>query len=416
MRQTRVSAPRCLRRLAEVLSIVPSHDKIRCLRSSQTRALIAACAVGFAFSTNYTNHAPLAAALASAFGINLAQVGLLTTAIFLTHACMQIPGGHLADRIGPRIVISIAAATVCLGNIALGFATAYWQLLFCKAFIGLGTGAGFVAGARYIATVFTGSQLPVAQGLYGASNLLGSGFVIFAVPILFAEFGWESAFFAAALLTAAALPIWLTAPHPEALDLNPAPFADMLGNSQLWLLGLAQLASFGLAIVVGAWITTYLTKSFDLPLKTAGRIGSLVLLMGIASRPLGGSVLARRGAKFTLQVSMAMNTVACLILGLGGKSLAMAAMAVLLLGIGGGLPYATVFNRAATLYPGRPGAAMGLVNAIGTSMILAGPPLIGQMVEWSGNFQSSFLALGAFTMVAWIAMFAIHRHEPDRSV
>jgi len=51
------------------------------------------------------------------------------------------------------------------------------------------------------------------------------------------------------------------------------PFADMLANSQLWLLGLAQLASFGLAIVVGAWITTYLTKSFDLPLKTAGRIG-----------------------------------------------------------------------------------------------------------------------------------------------
>ena len=179
---------------------------------SQTRALIAACAVGFAFSTNYTNHAPLAAALVSTFGINLAQVGLLTTGVFLTHAGTQIPGGHLADRIGPRPVISASAVIIFLGNIALGFATAYWQLLFCKVFIGLGTGAGFVAGARYIATIFAGPRLHLAQGLYGASILLGSGFVIFAVPIIFAEFGWQSAFFATALLAAGALAIWLTAP------------------------------------------------------------------------------------------------------------------------------------------------------------------------------------------------------------
>jgi nitrate/nitrite transporter NarK len=343
-------------------------------------------------------------------------VGFLTTGIFLTHAGMQIPGGHLADRVGPRLVVSVAAVIACVGNIALGFANAYWQLLFWKAFIGLGTGAGFVAGARYIATIFAGPRLHLAQGLYGASNVLGSGFVIFAVPMLLAEFGWQSSFFAAALLAAAGLAIWLTAPDPETVKHDPAPLSGMLADRQLWLLGLAQMASFGLAIVVGAWITTYLSKSLGLPLKTAGRIGSLVLLIGIVSRPLGGSVLARCGPRFTAQVSLGLNVVACLILGLGGNSLGLASVAVLFLGVGGGLPYSTVFNGAAALYPARAGAAMGVVNAIGTSMILVVPPLIGRMVERSGEFRSSFLVLGAFTMVAWIAMFGIPQHESDRSV
>jgi len=185
---------------------------------TETRALIAACIVGFAFSTNYTNHAPLASALVSTFRINLAQVGLLTTALFVTHSGIQIPGGHLSDRFGPRPVILASAAIIIVGNFALVAATAYWQLFLWKLFIGLGTGAGFVAGARYVATIFAGPRLHLAQGMYGASILLGSGFVIFAVPIIFTEFGWQSAFYAAALLAVVSLAIWLAAHEPPPLN------------------------------------------------------------------------------------------------------------------------------------------------------------------------------------------------------
>src|SRR6476620_11005678 len=149
------------------------------------------CAIGFAFSANYTNHAPMATALAAKFGFNLAAAGLLTTGIFLTHAGMQIPGGYLADKFGPRPVLAVALGIVCVGNVAIAFATGYAQLLFCKIFVGLGTGASFVAGARYVATVFAGPRLHMAQGLYGGSILMGSGFVIFAVPLLYAAIVWQ---------------------------------------------------------------------------------------------------------------------------------------------------------------------------------------------------------------------------------
>ena len=48
---------------------------------------------------------------------------------------------------------------------------------------------------------------------------------------------------------------------------------------------------------------------------------------------------------------------------------------------------------------------------LGIIMILTAPPLIGQMVEWSKTFQSSFAALGAFTAVALLATIGIHQ-EP----
>ena len=106
-----------------------------------------------------------------------------------------------------------------------------------------------------------------------------------------------------------------------------------------------------------------------------------------------------------------LNAIACLNFGLGAGSLARAGAGLLLLGLGCGLPYAAVFNCAAALNPSRAGAAMGLVNMLGIVMILTAPPLVGQMVEWSGTFQSSFLALGGFTLLAWLAAFGIHRHE-----
>ncbi len=123
-------------------------------------ALAAACAAGFAFAANYTNHAPVAPALMEQFHFSKALAGLLTTGIFLTHAGMQIPGGHLADRYGARRVLMAALALVCVGNFAIGFSSAYWQLLFWKVFVGFGTGACFVAGARYI----TGCTFSVSGG------------------------------------------------------------------------------------------------------------------------------------------------------------------------------------------------------------------------------------------------------------
>jgi nitrate/nitrite transporter NarK len=380
-------------------------------RPVNKRALISACAAGFAFSANYTNHAPMVGALRAEFGFNQASAGLLTTGIFLTHALMQIPGGRLADRFGSSRTMVMALAWLTVTNCLITLSGAYWQLLLWKTLCGLGTGVCFAAGARYVVGMFQGSDLHLAQGMYGGSVVLGSGFVVFAVPRLLLVFGWRGVFLVCALLGGMAWAWWVwAAPAERRVPSAAQSLAEMLRHFALWLLGWIQMASFGLVIVVSTWITTLLTTTFKMPLKSAGLVGSMVLLLGIFSRPLGGWLVRLIRIRTLVGVSLLLNAAACIVLG-WGHSFGLSLLAVVVLGLGCGLPYAGVFNRAAALFPGRAGAAMGLVNMVGILMILVGAPAVGWLVDVSGQFRSSFYALGAFALLAAFASQAIQEER-----
>ena len=68
------------------------------------KALGFVTALGFVFSANHTNHGPLVPTLIKDLNITLALAGALTTAIFLTHSALQIPGGALADKLGAKMI------------------------------------------------------------------------------------------------------------------------------------------------------------------------------------------------------------------------------------------------------------------------------------------------------------------------
>ncbi|HEX3877357.1 MAG TPA: MFS transporter [Bryobacteraceae bacterium] len=375
------------------------------------RALLCGCAAGFAFSANYTNHAPMVLALRSQFGFDQASAGLLTTGIFLSHAVMQVPGGRLADRHGAARMMAVALAWVTVANAGIAFSTAYWQLLLWKLFAGIGTGMSFTAGARYIVGLFKGRELHIAQGFFGGSIVLGSGFVLFAVPQMLGRFGWRGAFLGCALVAGIVWALWMAAaPRLEQASTGALGLAEVARRGELWLLGVTQMASFGLVIVVGAWITILLKTNFEMPLKTAGLMGSVVLLLGIVSRPMGGWLAQRMRMRLLLVGSLVISALACVALG-WAQSIAVALAAIVLLGFGCGLPYAAVFNRAAALFPGRAGAAMGLVNMVGTAMILAGAPAVGWLADYTGQFRVSFYALGVFALLTAAAAMAI----PERA-
>jgi MFS family permease len=385
------------------------------LSAAQQRvAVICGCVVAFAYSANYTNHAPLAPALMREFGFNQALAGFLTTGIFATHAAMQIPGGSLVDRLGSKRVLLFALAWVALGNIGMAFAGAYWQLLLCKIFTGMGTGVCFVGGARYVHNAAAGPGLHTAQGFFGGSIQLGAGFVILAVPRLYLLAGWRATFLVSAGMALTAAIIWLTAaPTVAATSSAPGRFSEMLLAPQLWLLGLMQMATFSISLVVGSWVVVMLTKVLHVPATRAGLIGSLVLLLGIVSRPLGGALRRHVGIRPLFVGSLMMIALGCFVFVFPSISFGPALMAVILIGIGCGLPYAAMFSRAGALFPGRTGAAMGLVNMVGIVMILAGAPLVGHLADLTGTFRASFVALGGFALlVCATAVPLIHREEP----
>jgi MFS family permease len=395
-------------------SPAPSAVRPSVLSSSdQIVATICGCIVAFTYSVNYTNHAPLASALMTQFHFNNAHAGFLTTGVFLTHAGMQIPGGSLVDRFGSRRMLLIALLWVATGNFLMAAAGAYWQLLFCKIFTGMGTGVCFVGGARYIHEGCRGPRLHVTQGFFGGSIQLGAGFVIFAVPLIYRLAGWRATFLVCAGMVLVAAVIWIAkAPLVEFPPSPPGRFHEMLIAPQLWCLGLMQMATFGISVVVGSWVVVLLTTVAKVPVTKAGMIGSLVLLLGIISRPLGGYLRQHMGIRPLFIGSLLMIALGCALFVPTSVSVANALVGVIIVGMGIGLPYAAMFSRAGALFPGRAAAAMGFVNMLGIIMILAGAPLVGHLKDLTGSFKTSFAVLAAFALVTCAVVPLIHREDP----
>ena len=67
-----------------------------------TRAAVGGVAVGIAVGWNIADVGAIATRLSHAYHTDLATIGLFTTALFLVHMVMQIPGGRAADRFGAR--------------------------------------------------------------------------------------------------------------------------------------------------------------------------------------------------------------------------------------------------------------------------------------------------------------------------
>jgi nitrate/nitrite transporter NarK len=242
---------------------------------------------------------------------------------------------------------------------------------------------------------------------------MGAGFVILAVPRLNLIAGWRVTFLVSAGMAVAAAIVWLAAaPTVAPVASPPGRFTEMLLAPQLWLLGLLQMATFGLSVVVGSWVVVILTKVMKVPVTQAGLIGSLVLLLGIVSRPLGGMLRRQMGIRPMFAMSLVMIALGCFAFVSSLITLGVALTAVVLIGIGVGLPYAAMFSRAGALFPGCAGAAMGLVNMLGIIMILGGAPVVGHLADLTGTFKTSFIFLGCFSLFACGAIPLIDKDEP----
>ena len=379
------------------------------------KALGFVAALGFVFSANYTNHGPLVPTLIKDLNITLALAGALTTAIFLTHGALQIPGGALADKLGAKRVAMWSLIIITVGNCLIGLSDSYYQIVALKFIIGIGTGSAFIAGARYVPTFFAGKEIQRAQGVYGGSILLGSGFVIYGVPQLLAAVGWHGVFFVTGGMAGVFTVLWhLFAPDTPSHTTSPRiNWTNVFANPNIWLLSWAQLGSFGVIIAAGVWVNTLLIKSIHLDPKTAGMVGSAVLLLGIISRPLGGFILGR---KILSTKSLLVSASAGLALGFAwiglSTTMGMATLAIIFTGIMAGLPFAGIFNSDRDNCPATPGVAMGFVNTWGAAGVMILPPVIGRLVDITGTFVSGFYVLAGVALAASLGCLALKPPKP----
>ena len=376
-------------------------------------SLASVCLFGWALATTYTNHAPLIPVFIERLGFTPTEAGLLSLGFFLAMSAAALPAGLLSDRLGPKQIATVGLALAGASDVGLGYVQDFPLLLGLKVLGGVGAGLAFIAGVRYVTVVFGPSRVNLAQGLYGGCVQLGAGTSIYLMPLLYARLDLRGAFVTSAGLIAGVLAFWVVAAPDQRALLPPARFSLAMRSGTVWLLTLAHTGTFGLSILVGTWITTFLLRDLGLPLSVAGGLGSAVLVVGILSRPGGGILIDRRRVltKSMIRGSLLAGTLGLALLALPGRPVWAALLALLVMGVALSLPYSAVMNSASAAVPASPGAAVGIVGAISLVLIAAGAPALGALYSRTDSFSLAFGLLGAFCFAVFWLTHLLRRQE-----
>lgn len=369
------------------------------------KATAAGVSIGLAVGYNIANIGPAAAVMSKEYGVRLGLVGLLTTALFVTHLVMQIPGGKLVDRRGARTLAGVALTIIAIANV-IGLASAIFALgISARLLAGLGTGIGFVAGSDYVrATVGSAT----AQGLYGAAGVGGGGIALAVVPLTTSAFDWRAPYVTAliaALVVLAILP-FVPRDRREGHAQGPAgaKARELVRDRRLYPLAIAHTASFAFSVIVGNW-TVSLLEHDNYGHRLGGIVAALTLLGGFVTRPLGGRALQQWGERSAplLAVSMLGGAVGTVLL-LLDQPLAIRVVGAALLGLSAGVPFAAAFSGAQAIRPEAPGAAIGFINSVATFVIAVGTPLVGATFSLAGQGRIGFAAVAALWALSALAV------------
>jgi nitrate/nitrite transporter NarK len=375
-------------------------------------SLFVPCLAGAAQSMFFLNHAPVLPLIMNDLGISPAQAGLLSTAAFLGGGVAALPMGVLADRLGPRRVMTLSLLLCLSATLAMALAPGYASLLVVRLCSGPAVTATFIAGGYYVNALWRGRDAFVAQGLYGASLQLGIGGAIVVLPFIADRVGWRGAIAVCAVPIVLASVVWQSAASAPRVPRASGSLRRAVNNANVWRLGLANAAMFGLSVVLGTWIAVYFVHEFRVPLTQAGVLGSLSILLGVVVRPLGGLIVARgiTQPRSLVQITLAGNAAALVTMAFPQRPLAAATAGVVLFGITSSLAYAAVITMAGHAEAEAAGAVLAVIGVMSMSAVVIGAPLAGALLSASGTFSLPLAVLTLLPAAALWASTSLRRH------
>lgn len=116
------------------------------------------------------------------FHLSPTAMGAVISAFFLGYGLMQIPGGIVADKFGPRKSVALGVFFWSVFSLLTGATSSLCQLMGVQVLFGLGEGIHPPAAFKAISAWFGSTERARANGVVMSSNTLGP----MIAPILFA--------------------------------------------------------------------------------------------------------------------------------------------------------------------------------------------------------------------------------------
>ncbi|WEG13316.1 MFS transporter [Pullulanibacillus sp. KACC 23026] len=271
-----------------------------------------------------TNISIAAPQLSSALHLNAVSEGLIMSAFGWTYAIMQIPGGFILDRLGPRLTYGLALIIWSLFTFFQAFAKGFGLLFGLRLGLGFSEAPAFPTNNRLVATWFPRQERALATGIYTAGEYVGLAFLTPILAWIVSSFGWQAIFITTGAIGLIFVPVWFKLvrepkSHPKVNEeelqyireggglgedtgekekLSWAKVSVLLKKRTLWGIYIGQ---FGITTTLWfflTWFPTYLVTDKHMSIIHAGFYSMVPYIAAFAGVLFGGAFsdfLIRRG-------------------------------------------------------------------------------------------------------------------------
>ena len=354
----------------------------------------------------------LARDLVGSLSLTPGQLGLLTSAFFLSYALVQLPVGIALDRYGPRKVQLVLMLLAALGALLFAKGESFAQLVLARALIGLGLGACFMSAVKVISTWIAPAKVPSVHGYLLAVGGLGSASATMPVRMALEHTDWRGLFIALAALTAfAGLLIWAVTPREAPARSASMPslksvldvYREPRFRQTVSLILIPHTIFFGIqGLWIGRWLSD-VARFSDSAVAYLLYLSMAAVIFGAIAVGLGTEWAARRGIKpldlAAFGVAAFIGVQAMIVLNYA-PSYQLLAVLFTLVGTITGMEYAIVAQTVPRELTGRASTCLNLLIFVGAFLVQAGFGLVIGLWEPSASnryppvaYQAAFGAL-----------------------
>jgi ACS family D-galactonate transporter-like MFS transporter len=380
--------------------------------------------------------------LKSEMGLTPTQLGLVFSAFAYPYAAMQILGGWLSDKYGPRLVLTVLSIIWAIATILCGFAWGFTSLVLFRVLLGVGEGGAFPAATRAFTYWMPCAERGFAQGITHSFARLGGAVTPPIVLFIVTTQGWRESFIVLGIISLlwTMIYVWLFRNTPlEHKWVKPAELSEIGGSCEemtkaakgktpwnqmirkMWLVTLVDFCYGWSLWVFLTWLPSYLKDARGYDLKQLALFATLPLMAGVVGDTLGG-VVSDLMYKKTGNLKLARR--ALLVIGLGGALAFIvpaiytetAFNAVLLLAAAFfflELTNAVLWSLPIDIAGRYAGTAGGMMNTgFGVAGMIS-PAVFGYLIQRTGSYEVPFLISAGLLGVAAIVSLWI---DPTKSI
>jgi MFS family permease len=370
------------------------------------------------------------------FAIGAAGLGNLSAFYFYSYVAMQTPTGILADRLGPRRLLSIGALVAGIGGLVFALAPSFIWAGIGRLLIGGSVAVAFVGMLKLASNWFAPRQFALATGMALFCGIIGAVCAGVPLRLLVNAVGWRSVMVVSAIITLiVAIAIWLLvrddpaekgyasyfSEHSEANESQTiiAGIREIFRYRNTWLLCLIPGGVVGCILTFsGLWGVPFLISQYGLLPSQAAGLNSAMLVAWAVGGPLCGGLSDRIGRRKPLYVicNIALVGAWAGIIFIPGLPLPLLTGLLLFAGLAsGGMIISFAFIKESV-----PHDLGGTVSGIINMGVMAGPmilqPAVGWVLDmkWQGEllhgvkiYSFNAYRTGFSLMLAWVILSAV---------